>query len=167
MLDILAKVGFDWHMAVLNLVNFLVIFWILKKFLFAPISKKMAEREQIIRDGIDNATKAGTDLRMAEVKAQELIDTAKAESNKIIEASHEEARALGERMKVKAKEEIELLIAQAKRNIEIDQKEMRDALRKETVELVILSVEKILGERMDKKGDEKFIQDILGSIERT
>lgn len=166
MLDILAKVGFDWHMALLNLINFLVIFYILKKFLFVPVSKKMAEREQIIKDGIENATQAKTELQMAEQKAQELIDTAKAESNKIIQASHEEAKQLGERMKAKAKEEIETIVEQAKKNIEIEKQEMRDVLRRETVELVILAVGKILGERMDKKGDEQFIQDILKKIDQ-
>ncbi len=166
LLEILAKVGFDWRMAVMNLINFLVIFVILKKFLFVPVSKKMAEREQIIRDGIDNATKAKSELQMAEQRVQDLINTAKGEANKIIQASHEEAVLLGERMKGKAREEIESIVEQAKKNIEIEKTEMRDALRRETIELVLLAVEKILGERMDKKGDEQFIQDILKKIDQ-
>lgn len=166
LLEILGKVGFDWRMGLFNLINFLLVFWILKKFLFKPVVGKIEERERLIKDGVDNAKKAETDLKMAHLKAQEMIDTAKVESNKIIESAHNEAKEVGNRMKEKAISEIELLIAQAKRNIDIDQKEMREALRKETVELVILSVEKILGERMDKKNDEAFIQNIIGSIEK-
>lgn len=166
LLEILAKVGFDWRMAVMNLINFLVIFYILKKFLFVPISKKMTEREGVIREGIENATKAKSELQMAEQRARELIDAAKQESNSIIQASHEEAKMLAESMQQKARHEIEVIVAQAKKNIDIEKQEMRDELRKETVELVILAVEKILGERLDQKGDEKFIQNILKDIDQ-
>jgi F0F1-type ATP synthase membrane subunit b/b' len=36
-LGILGKIGFDWQVALANLVNFLIIFWILKKFAFKPV----------------------------------------------------------------------------------------------------------------------------------
>lgn len=166
LLEILAKVGFDWRMAVMNLINFLVIFYILKKFLFVPITKKMAEREVMIKEGVENASKSKSELQMAEQKARELIDAAKQESNKILQTSHEEARTVAEQIQKKARHEIEMLVAQAKKNIELEKQEMRDELRRETVELVVLAVEKILGEQLDQKGDAKFIQDILKNIDQ-
>jgi len=56
------------------------------------------------------------------------------------------------------------LIVQAKRNIDIDKKEMKEMLRKETVELVVMAVEKIITERLDEKKDGKMIKDILSSL---
>lgn len=163
-LENLGKIGFEWKMALFNLINFLILFAILKKYFFKPIMKSVRDREKEVQDSVDNIQKAKTELQMAERKAQELIDESKVEANKIIEKSHEDAKALGEQMKDKAKKEIEMLIAQAKRNIDIDKKEMRETLRRETVELVVLAVGKIMTEKLDEKKDEQMIKEILSSL---
>lgn len=163
-LEILGKLGFDWKLALMNLVNVALLFWLLKKYLFGPVVKMLDERRNVIKDGVDNAKKAETDLMMAQRKAQELIDEAKVESNKIIEHAHAAAQETGEHMKEKARNEIELLIAQAKKNIEIDKKEMQEQLRKETVDLVVLAVEKIIAAKLDSKQDQQMVKDILATL---
>lgn len=162
-LENLGKIGFEWKMALFNLINFLILFWILKKYFFKPIMKNVRDREQEIQDSVDNIQKAKTELQMAERRAQNIIDQAKVDANKVIEKSHDTAKANVEQIKEKAKKEIEMLILQAKRNIEIDKKEMKELLRKETVEFVILAVEKIIGKKLDIEQDDQLIMDILSS----
>ncbi len=164
LLDILGKIGFDWRMGLFNLLNFLFVFWLLKKFAFGPVMKIVHDRQEKEQEAVENFTKAKTELQMAERKAQELIDESKVQANRIVEKSHDDAKALGEQLKDKAKKEIELLILQAKKNIDIDKKEMKETLRRETVELVVMAVEKIMIEKLDDKKDEKMIQDILSSL---
>ncbi len=163
-LDTLGKVGFEWKMAAFNFVNFLIVFAILKKYAFGPITKVIEERQQKVSDSVDNITKAKTELQMAERRAQEMIDEAKVGANKVAEKAHEQGKVQMEKMKDTAKSEIALLIDQAKRNIEIDRKEMQESLRTETVELVVLAVQKIISEKLDDKKDEAYIKNILASL---
>ncbi len=160
-LDTLGKVGFDWRMGLFNLVNFFLVLWILKKYLFGPMMETITERQKKMTKGMENFEQSKSELQMAEQKAQEIIDTAKVEKNKIVAEAHDEAKAQNEHMKTKAKAEIDTLIQQAKKNIAVDKAEMKDALRKETVELVVAATEKILGEKLDAKKDEAFIADTL------
>jgi len=163
-LTILGKIGFEWRMGLFNLINFLIVFWLLKKYAFGPVMKVVNERQAQAKDAVDNYTKSRTELQMAERKAQDIIDQSKVEANKLVEKSYEDAKAAGEQMKEKAKKEIEMLITQAKRNIDIDKKEMKESLRRETVELVVLAVEKILGSKLNDGADDKLIKDILSSL---
>ncbi|MBT4153464.1 MAG: F0F1 ATP synthase subunit B [Candidatus Magasanikbacteria bacterium] len=163
-LETLGKIGFDWRMGLFNLINFLIIYWVLKRYAFGPIMKVINERQEKMKEGMDNYKKSQSELQMAEQKAQGIIDEAKVAANKVVEQSHDDSKQVAEDMKNKAKTEIESLIAQAKKNIDIDKQDMKDTLRKETVELVVLAVEKVLGERMDGKKDETYIQEILGSL---
>lgn len=160
-LETLGKIGFDWRMGLFNLINFFVIFLILKKFAFGPIMKVIDERQAKMKEGIDNFEKAKTELAMAERKAQDIIDEAKVEGNKVLQGAHDDAKEIAEDMKVKAKADIELLVTQAKKNIDIDRQEMRDSLRKETVELVVAAAGKVVGENLDEAKNEKYIQEIL------
>jgi len=166
LLENLGKIGFEWKMALFNLINFLVLFWILKRAFFKPIVKVINERNQKARDAMDNFQKAKTEVSMAERKAQELIDEAKVEANKVVGMATEEAKQFTESMKEKAKEEIARLVEQAKKNIDIDRKEMQDTLRKDTAVLVILAAQQVLGETLDAKKDEAYIQKIITTVEK-
>ncbi len=163
-LDTLGKIGFEWRQGLFNLVNFLIIFWILKRYAFKPLMKAINERQDAAREAHDNFESAKTELGMAKQRAQTLVDEAKVEANKVIEKSYEQAALVAVEMKDKAKKEIEALVEQAKRNIEIDKKEMKEALRKETVELVMLATEKIIRERLDEKKDQEYIKELIGSL---
>jgi len=163
-LEILGRIGFDWRMGAFNLINFLIIFWILKRYAFKPVLKVINERQEKIREGVDNAQKAKTELGMAEKKSQEIIDEAKGKANKIVEDATLQTKDITDKMKAKAKEEIEVLVAQAKTKMEIDKKDMLEQVRKESGQLVVAAVEKILGEKMDGKKDEKFISEMLSTL---
>ncbi len=163
-LETLGKVGFDIKMGLFNFVNFLVVFFILKKLFFAKIMAILDERKKLISEGVDNMKIAKSELQMAEQKAKEIINEAKGEKNAIVATAHDEALKAGEELKGKAKEEIGKLISQAKLNIEKDKQQMKDEFRKEATELVIDVTTKILGEKIDGKKDQKLISDSLSSI---
>lgn len=163
-LDILGKVGFDWRMALFNFINFLIIFFILKKFAFGPIMQAIEERQQKATATVENYQKAKTELQHAEKKAQELIDEAKVERNKVIQESVNEANAAAEAQKQKAVKEIEGHIAQAKATIATEKEAMKEALKKETAALVIEATRKIIGDELDAKKDASYAQDVLKSI---
>ena len=163
-LETLGKVGFEWKMALFNFVNFLIVFAILKKYAFGPITKVIEERQKKVNDSVDNIQKAKTELGVAERRAQEMIDEAKVAANKVAEKAHEQGKVQVDKMKAIAKTEIGQLVDQAKRNIEIDRKEMKETLRTETVELVVLAVQKIISEKLDDKKDQAYIKDILATL---
>ena len=87
LLEILGKIGFDWQVALANTVNFLIIFFLLKKFIFPSISKHITERQKKISEGLEKAKEAEARLkdidalglktvREAEVKAQIILQSA-------------------------------------------------------------------------------------------
>jgi F-type H+-transporting ATPase subunit b len=160
-LDILGKVGFDWRMALFNFINFVIVFWIIKRYAFAPTLKFIEERRKHAKEVEDNYQQSKTELAMAEHKAQEVIDEAKVEANKVVERATDEARATADKMKDKAKGEIELLVTQAKKNIEIDRQEMQEKLKAETVDLVVATTKVVLGDKIDSKVDEQIIKDSI------
>jgi len=163
-LETLGKIGFEWRQALFNLINFLILFFILKRYAFKPVLKVLKERHTKVTESVENIQKAKTELSMAQQQSQDIIDKAKVEGNKIIEASHDDAKALAGDMLLKAKSDIELLITQAKKNIAIDKEEMKEDLKKETVELVMSVLEKILDEKFDTKKDEDYIKKVVSSL---
>ena len=164
--SVTASLGLNGQLFLFQLLNFALVAAILWFLILKPLTKKLEERKKIIDDSIDNAKRVETNLQMSEQKFQEKIDEAKVEANKIIEKTQIEGEGLTEKMKDNAKKEIELLIDQAKRNIQIEKENMAQGLKEETVNLVILTVEKILQEKIDGKKDNDLISGILKDLKK-
>ncbi len=161
---VLASLGINGPLFLFQLLNFALVAVIVWFLILKPLTKKMEERKNIIDESLDRAKEIETNLNMSEVKFQEKLEAAKKEANAIVAGAQEEATRVQESMKQKTKDEVEALVLQAKKNIEIEKTEMQASLRKETVEIVVTAMEKVLGEKMDDKKDKKFVEDILKTI---
>lgn len=163
-MGVLASLGLNGQLFVFQLLNFALVSAILWFLILRPLVRKMEERRVKINESLDHAKEAETALAMSEIKFQERIDEAKVEANKIMERAHSDATQLAGSMKEKAKREIQLLIDQAKRNIQIEREEALTAVRHDAAGMILSAVEKILGETMDEKKDRNRIDDLLSTL---
>jgi F-type H+-transporting ATPase subunit b len=161
---VLGSLGINGQMLAFQFVNFLLVLGILWYLILRPLMKTMDERRRVIDEGLHKSRQADTDLKMSTVKAQELIDAAKVEGNKLMEQATREADELATRMEERARKEIELLIVQAKKNIEIDEADMRERLRRETAAIAIEISKKIIGKTLDSETDKRLIEEALRDI---
>ncbi len=162
--EILSKLGFDWKLALMNLINVGIIFFLLKKYLFGVVSKKIEERREIIQRGVENATEAQTKLEMASVTAREIIDDAKKQANGIVAQAVKDSASLAESMRLKAVADVEALVTQAKQTIASEKGRMKEEIYRETADLVLLALQKVLGEQIDSKKDKKIVSDVLARL---
>lgn len=104
-LNILGSVGFNWHVALANFINFLIILFILNKFFFGKIGKTINTRHQIIEKGLSNASDAEKALANAEEEKKKIVKEAKIEGHGIVEEAKGNAEALAETIKKDAEDE--------------------------------------------------------------
>lgn len=156
-----AQIGFDWRMALANLVNFLIVFFLLKHFVFEPIKNTISKRKSKIEKGLEDAQKAKTKRVMAEEQYEKKIEEAKDEANQVLSQAHEQRGQIIEKAHEKAEDEAQEIIAGAKKRIKEERREMQARLREETAELVIDSVEKILDEEVDEEKGKRIIGQMM------
>lgn len=162
--SVAASLGLNGQLFIFQLINFAIVAAIVWFLILKPLTKKLEERKKIVDDSLDKAKEIDANLQMAEQKFQERIDDAKAQSNKIVEQAQEEAEKAGTDMKIKAKKEIELVVDQAKRNIQIEKEEVMAGIKSETANLIVAAVEKILGDKLDGKKDKELIEETLKGL---
>ena len=148
MQEVLSNIGFDWQVALANFINFLIIFWILKKKVFGPVGKIITERTEKIQSGIDQAQQSETELLVAKQKAEEEIKAARSQANQIMADAKETADNQVAHAKGKASEEASAIVDKAHAQIEKDKVQMEKQLYEKTANLVALGVQKILDEEV-------------------
>ncbi len=150
--------GLSLESFVIQLVTFIFVFALLKKFAFNRIVRMLDERHKTIDDGVRMG------LRMEEAKAKLDEDVAKtlrearAEADDIIAAAQKESREAVREAEKSGQRKADSMIADAEARIEEDAKHARDTLEKELIGLVSEATETVVGEKVDARKDAELVK---------
>jgi F-type H+-transporting ATPase subunit b len=116
-MEMLGEFGINPVLLAAQIVNFLIIFYIVKRFALKPILEMLNKREKTIKDGLQQAEEAralldkATEkervlLRKAQTEAKELLADAKREREEMLAQNEERTRVQTEKMLQDAKMQI-------------------------------------------------------------
>ncbi len=155
----------DAKLLIAQIINFAVVFLILYFFVFRPLFRVMGDRSAKIKQGLSDAEEMAGRLEAAKAEHAKLIRDAKTEAAALLDEANRKADARKDELVAKAKEEIGVLINREKAAMQSEKAETLAAIRSEVADLIRLSWEKILSEKMDKAGDEKIIAKAVKHLE--
>lgn len=157
-MELLENFGFEPVFFSAQIINFLILAFVFKKFLYKPILKMLREREQKIKKSLEDAETARITLDQADVKKDEIIKNAVAESQKIIDETKKNAQALREKLNTSAKIETQKLIAQAKAQAQLEMEKAEAHLKDMSFDLARSVLERVLSELFTKQEKDIIMQ---------
>jgi F-type H+-transporting ATPase subunit b len=156
-----ATLGLNWPGFLWHLVNFIVLFFILQRFLFPPVLKMLDERQARIRESMERAEALKEEsARAAEtVKAQ--LDEARREGQNIIN----QATQIGERIKAEqqtqAQTEYEAILKRAQEDAARERERAFAELRTQVADLAVMAAERIIERNLDVNTQRKLVDEFL------
>lgn len=108
----------DWITIAAQIVNFLILVWLLRRFLYGPITDAMAKREQKIRDRLHDAAETKRAAEAEAMRLKEIREDLEAKQQALIAQAKAEAGQLRRELETSARDEIE-----ARRNVWLRQLE--------------------------------------------
>ncbi len=146
-------------------VNIIILFILLKIFLFKPINKIMNERTRSIQDDIDSAEKSRREAEELKKQYADDLSSAKEEAQKIIMKAHDDAEAEKAAILQKSQEEASQIISDAGRTIENERKRVLQQAQTQIADLAIEAASKIIGENVDDEKNRRLVDEFLSSEE--
>ena len=142
-------------------VAFLILVFVLAKFVYPALVKAIDDRRAAIEAGLQEAKESQEALEKAEAKVAEMLEEARKEADEILARTHQEAASVVAEAEDKAKTRAEQIVADARQQLAVDVSKARDALKKDTVELVALATERVIGEKLDERKDADLVHKAL------
>lgn len=155
-MEILNNFGFEPILFVAQIVNFLIIFWVLKRFMYKPVLKLLDERKKKIEDGLKHAEEAEKRLTESIQKEEEMLKKAQSEAKKMISEANIAREKMLKDAEVDTKEQIAKMLAEARSQI---QDEASAASKKLEVQVSKLAIEFLKKSTKDLFGEKE--QDII------
>lgn len=157
-MDFLSDFGVQPILLAAQVVNFLVLLFILKKVLYKPMLKILAERKQKIAESLKNAEEIKLKLQKTEEDREKKLADATKEGTKLIDEATKSASLIIEEAHTKASKDIEKIIEEAKSQIENDREMMRQEIKEELADLVGLTFEKVVGKILTEKDRKSLVE---------
>jgi F-type H+-transporting ATPase subunit b len=164
-LSSLQSIGFDWQVALAHVVNFLLVLWLLNKFVFGPLQKKLKERRQEIQSGVEDARAAEKKLQKAKQRREEILENAQKQRQEILSEARERAASVKEQAQKQAEKKAESMLADARKQIEKKRAQMKDELREHTGDLVISAAEKLLQREVNEDDHNQLVANTITELQ--
>ncbi len=143
MSELFSAFGLDWHLLVVNCINFGLLLAALWYFLYGPLTRTLEARRQKIAQGVEDAENAAQELRDVQNARAGLLSDAGKEADKLVA----DARAAGSAKERELVAQGETSAANILKAAEAQASEMKARAiaesKQEVAKLIVLGMEKL------------------------
>jgi F-type H+-transporting ATPase subunit b len=165
-MDILDKFGISFISVAAEIVNFLIIFYVLKRFAYKPIFNILKKRQDSIKEGLEKAEEGKKALENAQAEEKKIIKSANESASQIIKDAREQAATIVKDAQDKAKNESARTIIDAKAQIEIERKEAEAKILKDVTRLSVEVLRKSLSKILTDKDQDEVVKRAITSLQK-
>jgi len=148
-----------------QLVSFGIVFYILWRWGFPAIVKTLEKRQAVIREGVENAEKARSDLAEATARAEQVLQEARLQSQETIN----QATKAAEREAIRIQEEAYARAAQIEQQqvarIQQEAARARAELSRLVVNLSISAAGKVISKSVDSSDNRRLVEEFVHANE--
>ncbi|MGP3778198.1 F0F1 ATP synthase subunit B [Halanaerobium saccharolyticum] len=148
-----------------QLINFFVLLFLLRKFLYSPIKDMLDQRAAQINGDLDDAEARRKEAEELKAKYEQKLKDARGEAQEIVDNAETRANKKAKDIINKAEERAENLKAKKLEEIEQAKKEAAAELRDSIADYTVLAANKLIQEQLDQKTHQKMIMDFIDQLD--
>ena len=165
-MEFLNEFGFDPMLFFAQVVNFLINFYILNRFMYKPVLEMLKKRENEIKKGISNKEESDRLLAETREKETQILQKAQIKAENIVNNAKEEANQIKIQNEENTKREAKKMITEAKITIENETKEAEEKLTAKIGNIAIMLLEKSLTGIFGKKEQEIILKKAAAQLQK-
>lgn len=152
---------------VLQAINFIILAFVLYRFLFKPLTQFMEKRAEGIRHSLEEAKRARDEVVAARAEYEESLRTARQEAAALRQRMEREIEQERERLVHASREESQRMISQARSEIEQEVRRAKAELRSEAVNVSLTAAERLVRRSLTDEDHRRLAEQYIDELERT
>lgn len=156
-------VKLDWAV-IWDIINVLIFFFFLKKFLFKPVTEMMEKRANTIAASLQDADNMKIEANKLKNDYEEELKHASEKATGIMKEARERAEIDYSRKLEEAKGEASKVMVEANKTIALERKKSMESAQAEIAGLAMLAASKVIGKNVDEDTNKQFLGDFLKEV---
>ncbi len=151
---------------VFTIVNVLVLYAVLARFLFKPVQDILSKRAAHVKSELSEAEERNSEAAKLVEEYEQKLAQAREESRRLIEIAAKQAESSAAEIKNAAREEAQAMLERAQKEIGLERDKALASVRDEISGLALLAAGHLLGHKMDLEQDGQLIQEFLKEMDK-
>ncbi len=151
----------------LSLANLLILYFILKKFVYKPVSKMLAQRRNEIDRQYEQAQEAQDQANANKQRYEAVMESAQQEADAVVHEAEIRAERNASRVLNEAQSKADSMIRHADEEIALEKRKAAADMKKEMADISIMLAEKVLGRQATERDARKWVSDAIDQIGNT
>ncbi len=152
----------NWNI-IWTVVNMIVLYLLMKRFLFKPVNAMMDKRAEMVRREMEEAQEKNAQAQQLQAQYTQMLNEAKNESAAIINRAKERGQAEYDKLIQTAKEDAAALLQNAQKIIEIEKSKATADLREQIADIALAATFQVV-QGMDQDDSKKIIDSFLAEV---
>lgn len=157
-MELLDNLGINGKLLLAQIINFLVLLFVLHKFAYGPVVRMLEERTRKIENGLKDAQDSQKKLAEISEKEQIVLVEARKQAQEIIRKSENTASLQAQEIIESARNQTQKMLETAQKQIDLEKTKILAEVKAEVVTLVMMATEKIIDEKLDIAKDSELIK---------
>jgi F-type H+-transporting ATPase subunit b len=153
--------GVDVFKLAFQIVNFLILLFLLNRFLFKPVLRRIDERNSQLSQGLEDAAAAARDRELARAEREAALAEARKESEALVARAAKTAEATSAEILATARASAEQLTERAREEIAAEKERALAEIRGEVADLALDAAGKLVESEMDSPTQRRLVEQFL------
>ena len=149
---------------IITVINITILFLILRKILFKPVTKLMADRTARVQDSIDQAEKDKAQAKALLAEYENKLKNAEAETREILKTAREDAERQAQMIIAEGKQEAAAFSAAARKQLEAEHQSALAKFRLEAAALVMAASAKLAARDFSSDDNRRYVNMLLDEL---
>ena len=154
----------DISRVVITLINFCILYFVLRHFLFKPVTETVEAREDEIKTRISKSEEDQKKAELLRLENEKELLNAKTTGKTIVEEYKVKAQALSDEIMGKASKDAQGLVEKGKAEVLREKEKVSYELKEQVVDLAVMLSSKVLDDNIDEAQHRKLIQDFIAKV---
>lgn len=157
-------VGIKWFSLVVTICNTLITYFIIKKFLYKPVRKMMAAREDEVSGMYSEAKRSQDEAEEMRADYTQRLAKAKEEAAEITKNATHRATVRSEEILKETSQQAADMMRKAELSIDQERKKARNEIKEEITGLSVMIASKVVEKDIDENDHKRMIEDFISKV---
>ena len=159
--------GVDVPKLAFQIINFLLLLYLLNRFLFKRVFDLLDERSSKISKGLEDAEAAARDRELARAEREAAVAEARKEANQMIARANKIAEDTRNEILTSARTEAEKVSTRAREEIVAEKDRAMAEIRGQVADLALAAAGKLVRHEMDDSTQRRLVEEFLAEVKPT
>ncbi len=157
----MSGLGINTVMFISQLVSFLILFFVLQRWVWPLLLRTLDKRALTIQEGVENAEKARRELADAEKRIAGMMEEARLQAQHTLEQSIKAGERMRADIEQDARDRAAKTLEQAQARIQQEIAQARTELRRQVADLAIMAAEHVVGSSLDSATNRRLVEEFV------